>query len=199
MNKLIVIALVLIVPCFCFADTNPYILGSGVESGACSDTPSAESNLGATDEIVLGYNDNSMQVGSMYSGTSTFDVCEYTASLREVAGDVSSHSYIAYAYSTVGGAGTNLDTLIGTSDTISGSTITSSYTDILFTFSSSVTISQDDTIVIKKTGTSDSTNYIRVESGSGISDWLLQRYDINGTFYTSDGTKDINFAIYEVE
>jgi len=172
------------------------LTGVGVSTG-CSTTPTVSYTAGSTTDIAIGYSDNRTSLGNQYAGGSTYNACSVGFYMKIGAGTVTGKTYVAKVY-TASANNANLGTLKGTSTTVSGSVLTSTAAEVKFAFSPAVAVTTNDVVIVTTSDNSrDGSNYAQLQYGSGLANWSWNQYDFNRVFYTDDGTKTMNFKIYE--
>jgi len=172
--------------------------GTGVTPAvACNSTPTVTYTGGGTIDTSVGDSANRSKVGVFYADVTTYSICAIDIELKVGAGDISSKSYVAKAYSAAT-ANSSLGTLLGTSDAVSGSTITGTFAYIPFTFPAAVNFPQNAVIVVQPAdGAADAANYATLRYGAGIAGWQsLHSYQNSGTHYENIGAKTLNMKIY---
>ena len=135
------------------------VSGVGYNDG---DTTSCTSYLNinptVTDQTAVGKEASYYSSGFFWTPSSNLTVCKVDVHIRIVVNDVSSKNFKVRIYTI---SGTNFDSLVGSSDTVSGSTM-SDGTRASFAFSTpaSVTASTKYAVVVYPEQAADGLNYI---------------------------------------
>lgn len=163
--------------CPCYANPLLQLAGIPPAVATCSEF---FSETAANLDAATGINENADKTytGIQYASNGNRTVCRVTLRLKVAAGSVSSIDYHVRIYSL---SGTSLNTLLGTSDVVSGSTISSAFNggDVDFDFTTPVSISNGTSygIVVRRTdGTLDGSNYAAlcsalVDSAADLAYW----------------------------
>jgi hypothetical protein len=160
MKKIILIILILLnIPAWVWAFNLVTGSSMAVTGFSCSETPFF--SYTTTDSYTLVGQDHysNAYVGIQYQGSNT-TLCQVDFDTA-ITGDISGISYIASVYDLDGS--NNLSTLRGTSNTLSGASVTNGgFTS--FTFSSAITLNTDDVVVVSRIDPTNesSTNILRI-------------------------------------
>ena len=170
----------------------------------CSTTPTIET-YGEAGLSGIGNTNTRALSGQLFTTATSYSTCQFDVALRVHAGDdINARTYTAHVYNTnaTGSGGTpNLTTLVGTAEApVLGSSLTTSYQRVSFTFSPAITINQFDALVIQVDSVNadyaDSAIY-NDGSGDANSERMTWRSDLSFGEYTVDS--DFAFDLFEVE
>lgn len=183
MKKILTIFLILLISQVCFAgrlqEMQKAVIAAKNGAASCPADGSYDDRSNDTASTFYGLSPNAdwYAVGSHYTPAANVDICKIGVKVTKDAGDISGENYRVKIYTL---SGTNADTLLGTSNEITGSNAWSAAW-VRFPFASAVslTASTEYLVVIENAGGLETTNTLSVHSEESISSTLFYMYTFN--------------------
>lgn len=184
---------------------NPYILGAAQQSsGGCSSTPYySNTTTDFQNKYFANVIDTELSGGRSNFGTDITNVCAVDVYMGGV-GDVDAIDWVLTRWS--GGTATTMGTEQDVSATIDGTEMPANgvYAWVHFTFSTPITIADDNVLLVRRTDSSFSgTNYLvksfDYDSGDASFFWIVHSMADGSTYYEEGTSHAMNIKIYRTE